>query len=357
MQGDVPGTLAQDGPIVRESSRPLSDAGLSDEMAWSLLDAAPDGIIMADEDGLILLVNRQTEDLFGYERGDLLGRSVDDLLPERFRQIHRAHRTRYRVEPRTRTMGAGLTLFGRRADGSEFPVEISLSPMKTDIGLRVVAAVRDVTERLEADERLRRAAQDLRIADDRERIARDLHDRIIQRLFAAGMTLQSTQQRNQEDAPARIATVIDDLDDTIRELRSVIFGLDSKPQGSGLRSEILRVVSEERLALGFEPNVRFDGLIETVSNEVAAELLPTLREALSNVARHAHASWVQVIVECDENVILRVLDDGRGIPVTDSKGSGIRNVSTRAATLGGWCRVAARPDGGTMLEWHVPNTL
>src|SRR5438034_3559601 len=112
MQGDVPGTLAQDGPIVRESSRPLSDAGLSDEMAWSLLDAAPDGIIMADEDGLILLVNRQTEDLFGYERGDLLGRSVDDLLPERFRQIHRAHRTRYRVEPRTRTMGAGLTLFG-----------------------------------------------------------------------------------------------------------------------------------------------------------------------------------------------------------------------------------------------------
>ena len=157
MPGDAPRSAARERRSIVESLQPLSDAGLTDEGAWALLDAAPDGIIMVDEAGRILLVNRQTEELFGYDRGDLLGRPVDDLLPERLRQIHRADRTRYRVEPRTRSMGAGMTLFGRRADGSEFPVEISLSPMKTDGGLRVVAAVRDITERtkLEAEARER----------------------------------------------------------------------------------------------------------------------------------------------------------------------------------------------------------
>ena len=129
----------------------VSDAGLTDDAARAVIDAAPDGIIMADEAGEILLANRQIEHLFGYERGELLGRSVDDLLPESLRQAHRAHRTRYRAEPRTRAMGAGLDLRGRRSDGSEFPVEISLSPIKTDDGLRVVAVVRDITERIEAE--------------------------------------------------------------------------------------------------------------------------------------------------------------------------------------------------------------
>ena len=119
----------------------LSDRGLPDDAVRAVFDAAPDGIVMADEAGQILMANRQVEQLFGYGRGDLLGRSVDDLLPESLRQVHRAHRTRYRVEPRTRTMGAGLHLLGRRSDGSEFPVEISLSPIKTDDGLRVVAAI------------------------------------------------------------------------------------------------------------------------------------------------------------------------------------------------------------------------
>jgi PAS domain S-box-containing protein len=336
----------------------VSDTGLTGEAVWSVLDAAPDGIILVDEAGEILLVNRQTEELFGYGRGDLVGRSVDELLPERLRQVHRAHRTRYRVEPRTRGMGAGLTLFGRRADGQELPVEISLSPMTTDAGLRVVATVRDITERLEAERRLRQAEQDLRLVEDRERIARDLHDIVIQKLFAAGMTIQGVWSRTTEPESARrLSGIVDDLDETIREIRSVIFSLQAETGQERMRGEILRVVSEERLVLGFEPRVRFDGRVETMSDAVAAELLPTLREALSNVARHAEASAVEIFVECDESVALRVLDDGRGIPATVTGGSGIRNLTERAEMLGGSCRVVARPDGGTMLEWHVPNTL
>ncbi len=156
------------------------------------------------------------------------------------------------------------------------------------------------------------------------------------------------------DQASRLSGVVDDLDETIREIRSAIFGLQSNRHGDGVRGEILRVVSEKRLVLGFEPRARFEGPVDTISETVAAELLATLREALSNVARHADASAVEIIVECGESVMLRVLDDGRGVPVTATGGSGIRNLSERATMLGGGCRVAARPDGGTMLEWYVP---
>jgi PAS domain S-box-containing protein len=410
-----------------------------------------------------------------------LGRSVEELLPERLRQVHRAHRKRYRAEPRVRSMGADLTLFGRRRDGSEFPVEVSLSPMKTDDGLRVVAAVRDITvrlafeaekrtvmemldatrdgllildaetlrftyvnqgaieqvgysrdeligmtmlhiapefderklrellaplergeatsttfttmhrhrdgsdrpveiilearlnadgrphsyvkivrdisERLAAEALLRQAEQDMMMLEDRERIARDLHDIVIQKLFAAGMSVQAVSSRIKEPESARrLATVVDDLDQTIREIRSVIFSLHTDPYaGSGLRSEILRVVSEERHALGFAPRVHFDGAIDSVDDAVAVELLPTLREALSNAARHAGASAVEIYVDGSDGVTLRVLDNGRGLPSEIGGGNGIRNVTERAARLGGACSIAARPDGGTALEWHVPN--
>jgi PAS domain S-box-containing protein len=471
----------EDSWHVASDVRPVSDAGLTDEAVWAVLDAAPDGIVMADEAGQILLANRQMEELFGYERGDLLGRSVDELLPERSRQVHRAHRTRYRVEPRIRAMGAGLNLFGRRRDGSELPVEISLSPLKTDAGLRVVAVVRDVTERaeaearvrevreildvtrdgvfifdaetlhftyvnegarqqvgyssdellqmtmlhiapdfteealralleplergemmsttfitthrhrdgsdvpveivlqaipgdggrpsryvkivrditerLETEERLQRVEQDLRLVEDRERIARDLHDIVIQKLFAAGMAIQGVWSRTTDlDQAHRLSGVVDDLDETIREIRSVIFSLQARSQSAaGLRGDILRVVSEERLVLGLEPRVRFEGPIDTISEPIATDLLATLRESLSNVARHASASNVEIIVECGESVVLRVLDNGNGVPVAVTGGNGIRNVTERASMLGGRCRVAARPNGGTMLEWLVPN--
>jgi signal transduction histidine kinase len=153
-----------------------------------------------------------------------------------------------------------------------------------------------------------------------------------------------------------LSGVVDDLDETIREIRSVIFSLQARSQSAaGLRGDILRVVSEERLVLGLEPRVRFEGPIDTISEPIATDLLATLRESLSNVARHASASNVEITVECGESVVLRVLDNGNGVPVAVTGGNGIRNVTERASMLGGRCRVAARPNGGTMLEWLVPN--
>jgi PAS domain S-box-containing protein len=137
-------------------------AGAAEATFRGLVEAAPDGVVIVDAAGRIQIVNRQTEVLFGYPRAELLGQPVDQLLPERFRERHRSQRAGYQIEPRTRPMGTGLELFGRRRDGSEFPVEISLSPLALADGETVtISTVRDVTTRQAADERLRATAAEL----------------------------------------------------------------------------------------------------------------------------------------------------------------------------------------------------
>lgn len=124
-----------------------------------LLEAAPDSIIEVDSEGQVVLLNRATETLFGYNREELLGQSVELLVPESVRAAHARHREDYREHPLTRPMASGLELYGRRKDGSRFPVEISLSPVESDAGFRVTAIIRDITERKKAEEQLRRVRE------------------------------------------------------------------------------------------------------------------------------------------------------------------------------------------------------
>jgi len=146
---------------ITEQTRLLQQAEAAEAQFRGLLESAPDAVVIVDRKGMMQIVNRQTEVLFGYARADLLGKPVEVLLPERFRGQHVGHRTGYQHNPHTRPMGVGLELFGRRADGTEFPVEIGLSPMASAGGPVVISTIRDNTPRKQAEERLKATAADL----------------------------------------------------------------------------------------------------------------------------------------------------------------------------------------------------
>jgi signal transduction histidine kinase len=194
--------------------------------------------------------------------------------------------------------------------------------------------------------------------DERDRIAADLHDHVIQRLFATGLGLQSVAGLA---GPGRIADrihqAIVDLDDTISQIRTSIFQLNHNPQTtpSGVRSELLEVVTDAAVALGFEPAVRFAGLLEeTLPGDVVRDLVAVLREGLSNVARHAHARSVDVrVTATPQRVCVEVYDDGSGMGDTDRR-SGLANLRHCAERRGGGFALTARDPHGTVLQWWVP---
>ncbi|MGW2202806.1 GAF domain-containing protein [Streptomyces sp. NPDC001774] len=207
----------------------------------------------------------------------------------------------------------------------------------------------------------RRDAEQVSLLEDRDRIARDLHDLAIQRLFATGMTLQSARRFVEHpEAVDRLTRAIDDLDATIKIIRSTIFGLREHESPGGaprLRNRVVKAVDVAAPMLGFAPALRMEGLLDTdVPPEAADEVLAVLGEALTNVARHARARKVDVTVAADEGVLtVEVCDDGVGMPEGGSR-SGLRNLAARAGRLGGTLSVRGRaePGGGTELEWRIP---
>jgi signal transduction histidine kinase len=203
----------------------------------------------------------------------------------------------------------------------------------------------------------RQDAERLAIFQDRDRIARDLHDLVIQRLYATGMSLQGAMPLlTRPEAVTRVSSAVDALDETIREIRSAIFSLQFRGdvKHHGLRARVLEVVDEMTAALGFAPSLRLVGpLDEAVPAGAGEHLLSALREALSNAARHAAAGRVDVTVEVGDELILTVRDDGAGMG-QDTRRSGLANMAERAADLGGKLLVGPAEGGGTRLDWRVP---
>jgi signal transduction histidine kinase len=194
--------------------------------------------------------------------------------------------------------------------------------------------------------------------DDRERIAADLHDHVIQRLFAAGLSLQSVAaQLGSGRAAERIGSTIHDLDETISQIRTSIFQLNQPPgmRAPGVRGRLLDVVAEVAPALGFEPAVRFAGLLEhTLPDDVVEDLAAVVREALTNVARHARARTAEIDVTSEPHrLTLDVRDNGVGMGST-TRSSGLTNMRRRAERHGGTMQVSPLSPSGTWLCWSVP---
>lgn len=469
-------------PVAAPILDPLDALSLDSRAAAAIVEATADGIAVINEAGEIVLANAALERMFGVDRMEILGRTVECLLPERYRSKHTAHRLRYRADPQSRPMGSARSeLVGRTATGIEFPVEISLSPVLSGNEVLTIAVVRDVSERRSADASMRRvlrtldgtleavflfevdtyrfvyvndgavrqtgydrttlldmtpahlapdlprakldqhlaplregqrtltlttvirredgtefpvelalqylhnddlapplyvafgrditdrlrAADQLRHAEqemgrlaDRERIARDLHDRIIQRLFATSLSLQATATRaGGTDVAGRLERAVDELDETIREIRTVIFGLHQRgSDATSVREAVLALCRQAARGLGFEPGIVFDGPVDTLVDEpLQADVVATLREALSNVSRHARARRVDVALSAGTDLVLKVTDDGVGID--DSivvLGDGLDNMVNRAHERGGVCELRPGTSRGAVLSWHVP---
>jgi signal transduction histidine kinase len=206
----------------------------------------------------------------------------------------------------------------------------------------------------------RRDAEQLLVLNDRDRIARDLHDLAIQRLFAGGLSLQSVLNRltDRPDVAERVQRVVDDLDDTIKVVRSTIYALreSDRAGATGLRARLVTEVGRAAETLGFAPALRMSGLLDTdVSDEQREHVVAVLREALSNTARHADSTAVEVTAEATATTLrLRVADNGRGIGPGITRRSGLGNIGTRAEQLGGDCALTPNKPSGTVLEWTVP---
>jgi signal transduction histidine kinase len=250
----------------------------------------------------------------------------------------------------------GVLTIGRRHGRTPFPA--AEASFAASFAAQAGVAVELAASRAEAER--------LSVYQDRDRIARDLHDLVIQRLYATGMSLQGTMPMiSRPEVADRVTRAVDDMDQTIKEIRGAIFALQARDAGGppDPRADIVRLVEEMTAVLGFAPSLRLGAGLRTLGSEdLAVQALIVLREALSNMARHAGATRADVTVDVDDDGFLTVTvtDNGTGIP-PGSRRSGLLNLAGRAAKLGGELRLSpAEPSSaqpGTRLEWRVPSAV
>lgn len=344
-------------------------AGMTDEAAAGqvlgyrdLFEASPDGIVVVDASGRIRDANPALEELFGYEREELLGREVEMLVPERVRGIHRGERSAFVADPHRRPMGIGMELRGRRRDDSEFPVEISLSPFRDDGDLFVIATVRDVSER----QRLRDfGAGALRAAEEeRRRIARELHDDAAQRL--SNLLVRLRLARNEEDPERRdelLEALREELVDSAELVRGIARGLrppalEDVGLAAAIRSHVRNQLGMAELDVDLDLWPSVDGL----DPDGRLVVYRVVQEALSNTLRHAGAQSVRVSLRSEDGaVVAEVEDDGSGFDperiVREGRGGlGLLGMEERASLVGGQLDVESVPSEGTRVRITVPLT-
>jgi PAS domain S-box-containing protein len=322
----------------------------------AMLDAALDCVVTMDHDGCVVDFNPAAERTFGYKAADVMGREMADLIvPPELRQRHRRGLARYLATEQPAILDRRLEITGMRADGTRFPVELTITRIDVPGPPTFTGYLRDISERKAAEAELRASRARIVAAGDaaRRRLERDLHDGAQQRLVELAMDLRMAQGKL-DSAPAEAAELIDaaleDLRRATAELRELARGIHPAAlTEGGLRPALTALLerSTVRADLVAVPPARFPAAVEATAYFVVAE-------AMTNVTRYAEARRAEVeIVHADGLLGVEVRDDGRG-GAEPALGSGLRGLGDRVAALDGRLEVSSPPGGGTVLRAEIP---
>jgi PAS domain S-box-containing protein len=344
----------------RDAPSDRNDRGaFSSETYRAIFEASPDGVLVVDSVGVIREVNVAAEEVFRYGPGELTEKDVDVLVPTSLRGTHEGHRQRYMDDPRPRPMGIGMELRGLRADGTEIPVEISLSPLVTAEGPPwVIVTVRDVTQR----RRLRDfSAGALRASEEeRQRIARELHDDTAQRLTSLVVRLKILERSKGEERDRRFQEFRRELVDAAESVRQVARGLrPPELEDAGVRLALMAHARNVQERAGLRVDLEIGPVDDVLAPDAQLVLYRIVQEALSNVLRHSGASSARVEVRCGaERVVAVVEDRGRGFSPGQShvrEGAlGLMGMQERAAMVGGDVTIESSPGQGTRVRVTIP---
>ena len=362
---------------LEEALRALRDEAHSRELTL-LLETATQGIVSVDARGTIVTANHAFETMFGWPRGELIGRSIETLMPSAFRRHHKAHRTKYFTAPHPRLVGGSLNLVGERRDGSTFPIEVSLNHVGTTGGGRAFAFVTDITERQERTAELeRRTAQLSRLASDltlaehhaREQIAKTLHDGLQQLLVSAALDLDrrighDAQQQGdvQDDLLLQIRSLIDEAIEAARSLSLELF--PPVLHTSGLPAALRWLANQTRNKYGLAVDVSADPLANSDRKDVRALLFESVRELLFNAVKHARVDRVSVSLQLDSEERLCILVEDRGVGFDPTElvergnagqiGWGLFSIRERLTLLGGRFDIESVSGQGTRFRLIAP---
>ena len=335
---------------------------VDNEVLRALVEAAPDGFLVVNAQGQILRVNQRIEDMFGYTRFELAGRPVEILVPEDLRQLHVRDRRAYQHDPVQRTMGkVGSTLTGRHKDGTEFPISVSLSPAETKYGTYVVAMVRDITEQWDLLTERNALAIELETEQERQRIGMDLHDGIMQEIYATALTLELALEdipEGEVEGRKSVERAINQLHETTRNIRSYIFDLRPRQFTGDLPSAIEDLAREFQQNSQINTAVGLGGQLPELDMETAVAFYQVVHEALSNIHKHSRASLVQILLRRTNRTFrLEVIDNGVGFDTTAEVGQrhrGLRNMATRCKNLGAELNFISAPGKGATIRIDLP---
>ena len=356
-----------------------------EERFRTLLEAAPDALVVVDQGGIIVILNRRTEEVFGYAREELLGQPVEKLMPVRFRGCHMGLRQDYAAAPQTRQMGAGGELWGLTREGREFPIQVSLSPLETSRGGLVIAAVRDMSDRvaaevaLEAARRQRdeeRACHAERVAvlsrslmavqeEERRRLALEVHDVVSPNLAAARINLGFLRAELADQSGRGMVARLEDtealLQDTNASLRDICANLrPAMLDYAGLVPALESYVQQFSDRTGISVRLHAPLTPERLAPDAESLLFRITQEALTNCAKHAGARHIDVEFSHDgQRCRLAISDDGVGFDIAElgqdgrRPGLGLLTMGERAEFAGGRFSLESRVGEGTRITVEI----